>query len=65
MSNVRQEADKRRAFCVYVYILYNCVACLLVIQPHGCQNLINYLILIFDRYPVEAVQNGSEQKTGE
>ena len=25
--------------CVFMCILYNCVACLLVIQSHGCQNL--------------------------
>jgi len=24
--------------------LYDCVACLVLIQPHGCQNLINDLI---------------------
>ena len=30
--------------CQMFHILYNCVACVLLIQPHDCQNLINGLI---------------------
>ena len=32
--------------CLCMCTLYNCVACLLVIQPHGCQNLINDFIML-------------------